>query len=201
MRHTYQDFLKAKVIRRDSYLECILDYKSIEGYIMEFGVWEGTSINKIATRFPENNIHGFDSFEGLPEDWIKGKDNGKLNKKGTFSLDGHLPEVLPNVKLYKGWFDSTLPKWIEDHEGDVSILHIDSDLYSSAITILSLLNNQIKSGTLILFDELSTFGAEYKYSNWTEHEWKALIEWCDTYDRDYDIIARSSNKQAAIKVI
>jgi hypothetical protein len=39
------------------------------GLILEFGVFSGNSINIIADKFPLRTIYGFDSFEGLPEEW------------------------------------------------------------------------------------------------------------------------------------
>jgi len=51
---------------------------------------EGDSTRELARIFPERVIHGFDSFEGLPEDW------GHLGK-GHFEVKGELPDVPANV--------------------------------------------------------------------------------------------------------
>jgi hypothetical protein len=40
---------------------------SVDGLIMEFGVYKGETINHIASLLPNKQIYGFDSFEGLPE--------------------------------------------------------------------------------------------------------------------------------------
>mgnify|MGYP001828663659 FL=1 len=40
----------------------------IDGLFLEFGVWQGRSINFIST-CTESTVHGFDSFEGIPESW------------------------------------------------------------------------------------------------------------------------------------
>ena len=55
------------------------------GLYCEFGVYQGASINFIAER-ADSVVHGFDSFEGLPEDWWPGR------KKGRFKVDA-LPRV------------------------------------------------------------------------------------------------------------
>lgn len=73
--------------------------------ILEFGVWMASSINNIALMYPDRWIFGFDSFEGLPEDW------SGLFVKGSFNLDGKLPKVRPNVFLIKGWFSDTIPQF------------------------------------------------------------------------------------------
>lgn len=52
------------------------DYK----HVLEFGVYEGGTISKLrANLSQEYKIFGFDSFEGLPEDWI-----GTVCNKGFF---------------------------------------------------------------------------------------------------------------------
>lgn len=73
--------------------------------ILEFGVWVGNSINNIARFYPDRWIFGFDSFEGLPEDW------SGLFVKGSFDLQGRLPKVRPNVFLVKGWFSDSIPQF------------------------------------------------------------------------------------------
>jgi hypothetical protein len=40
---------------------------------LEFGVATGTTINYIS-RFTNDKVYGFDSFEGLPENWREGYD-------------------------------------------------------------------------------------------------------------------------------
>lgn len=89
---------------------------------------------------------------------------------GHFKLD-NLPEVEPNVKLIKGWFDDTLPKFVEEH-GDfkVAFIHSDSDLYSSTKTTLECLKDHVQCGTVIVFDEL------LNYPGWEDNEYKALME-------------------------
>src|SRR5690606_21917903 len=109
-------------------LEFAVDAVEVEGAFMEFGVFKGGTIRRIAKRRPRQVIDGFDSFEGLPEGWL-----GHNLPKGTFSTEGNLPKVPGNVALHKGWFDESLPKWLEQNPGPVAFVHNDSDLYSSAV--------------------------------------------------------------------
>ena len=74
---------------------------------LEFGVASGKTINYIS-KFTNDTVYGFDSFEGLPEKWRNGFD------KGCFNRNGNLPKVNKNVTLIKGWFDETLPNFIEN---------------------------------------------------------------------------------------
>ena len=58
-----------------------------------------------------------------------------------------------NVALHVGWFDDTLPAFLDRHDGNVAFVHIDSDLYSSAKTILDNLAPRVGPGTIIVFNE------------------------------------------------
>jgi hypothetical protein len=84
-----------------------LAHAKTDGLFMEFGVWSGSSINTFAARLPGKTIYGFDSFEGLKEDYP-----GTGFSKSSFGLGGIMPKVLPNVTLVKGWFDETVPKFL-----------------------------------------------------------------------------------------
>jgi hypothetical protein len=117
---------------------------------LEFGVASGRTINYIS-KFTNETVHGFDSFEGLPEYWREGYD------KGAFSTNGNLPEVNQNVTLIKGWFDNTLPDFIKTQNKKVSFIHMDADLYSSTIFILNTLKDYLDTDCVIVFDELVNF--------------------------------------------
>lgn len=161
---------------------------SVDGLILEFGVASGRTINIISSMKLEQIIYGFDSFEGLPEDWRTGWN------KGTFDLKGNLPRVNPNVELIKGWFDESLPKFLKSHEEPISFLHVDCDLCSSTKTVLTLLSNRMVSGTIILFDEY------FNYPSWQEGEHKAFKEFVDYYKVNFEFIAYSNDEQVAVKI-
>lgn len=135
----------------------------VDGLWMEFGVYQGTTINAIA-RYTENTVYGFDSFSGLPEDWREGK------PKGRYNMQGRTPPVRPNVQLIEGWFDVTLPQFLDDHPENAAFVHIDCDIYSSAKTVLSLLRHRLVSGTILIFDEM------FNYPGFQDHEIKAFYE-------------------------
>ncbi len=132
------------------------------GLWLEFGVWEGASINYIADR-ADHPVYGFDSFEGLPEDWMPGL------PAGSFSTGGRLPLVKPAVTLVKGLFCQTLPGFLAARPGErVGFLHIDSDLYSSARDILTTLGSRIDRGTVIVFDEFCGLMPDNEARAWRE---------------------------------
>lgn len=160
-----------------------------EGLILEFGVYRGGSIRFIARRLPDRTIHGFDSFVGLPEAW-----SGFRLAKGAFNLKGRLPRVPNNVVLHSGFFDISLPKWKQSHAGDIALLHIDCDLYSSTKIIFDQLGDRLRSGTIIVFDEY--FG----YPQWRHHEFRAFQEFVQTSGLHYEYICYA-RRQVAIRIL
>ncbi|MDQ3526244.1 MAG: class I SAM-dependent methyltransferase [Chloroflexota bacterium] len=158
------------------------------GLVLEFGVAAAQSINFIADMLKTERIYGFDSFEGLPEDWTN------LYRKGYFAAHG-LPEVRDNVELVVGWFDKTLPSFLEQHPEDVSYLHVDCDLYASTKIIFDLLGHRIKPGTVIVFDEY------FNYPTWRDHEHKAFSEFVAAHElKFHNLGGVSCDKQLAVVV-
>lgn len=149
-----------------------------DGLILEFGVYEGKSINYIAKHIKDNTVYGFDSFEGLPDGWRY------KYPKGKFHLD-QLPKVENNVVLVKGWFDETLETFLDEHEDKIAFVHLDADLYSSTKYVLKTIldHSRVRPGTVIQFDEFMN------YPNWvTNGEYLAFKEWVEENQIEYDFI-------------
>lgn len=154
-------------------------FVSADGFNFEFGVFKGKSINYLATKLP-GEMHGFDSFEGLPSG---GGVWEKYFKEKSFDLRGELPQVEPNVELHKGWIFDTLPEFIRSNAIDkVSFIHIDTDIYESAKCILENLEPFICSGTVILFDELCNYHGFYL------HEYQAFKQYLKRSGQRYEIL-------------
>ena len=107
-----------------------VDAAVVDGLVLEFGVSFGNSIRRIAA-LVKQDVHGFDSFEGLPEPWYE-------NPKGSYSTRGMMPSVPQNVTLHDGWFEETLPGFVKKHPEPVRFMNIDCDIYSSTKTVLEL---------------------------------------------------------------
>jgi hypothetical protein len=181
-RFAQDNMLGAKVCwTREEMAELAVSLASQPGLFAEFGVFEGRSINWIAAR-TDRTVHGFDSFEGLPEDWTPEAPAGEFAKP-----PGWLPKVAPNVKLHVGLFDRTLPRFVKEHPEDVSLLHIDSDLYSSARTVFHYLGPRLQPGCVILFDEY------FNQPDWEAHEFKAFQEFVRETGRQYEYVAYRRN--------
>jgi hypothetical protein len=159
-----------------------LAQRTLPGLFVEFGVFQANSINFFAGMTSEI-LYGFDSFEGLKEDWV-----GWSLPKGHFSLNGRLPKVAPNVRLIKGWFDQTLPEFLASNPGTISFLHIDCDTYESTTCVLNLCAERIVPGTVVLFDEY--FG----YRGWRLGEFRAWREFIARSSLSYDYKAFSDQR-------
>jgi hypothetical protein len=162
--------------------------KGDKGLFCEFGVFSGQTINYIAKGINQN-IYGFDSFEGLPERWRDGF------AKGRFQVE-KLPKVKHNVTLVKGWFNESLPGFLKEHPEPMSFLHIDCDLYSSTKTIFELCKERIVKGTVIIFDEY------FNYDGWEEGEYKAFREFVMENNLRYEYVGYNRNhEQVAVMIL
>lgn len=165
------------------------------GVFAEFGVWSGTSINFIADHFPAETIFGFDSFEGLKEDW-----KGYIDHPaGKFDKGGKLPDVRKNVVLVTGWFDQTIPGWLaqikEASRGTplrFSYLHVDCDTYESTMVIFSLLGDLIVPGTVIVFDEYIGI------PGWKKGEFKAWHEFVQARGLQYEYLGCGAQQTSVV---
>jgi hypothetical protein len=118
---------------------------------LEFGVFRGDSMRYWSRRLrnPHAKLHGFDSFEGLPEGW------NLDSPQGHFSTNGMIPMISDSrVRFFKGWFDETLPTYHAPPH-DQLVLNMDADLYSSTGYVLKTLRALIVPGTYIYFDEFA----------------------------------------------
>jgi hypothetical protein len=139
------------------------------GVALEFGVGSGQSTRIIAEGMP---VIGFDSFEGLPEDWRPGF------PKGMFAEPG--PPDIPGAVFVPGLFENTLPDFLANMVSrPVGLVHIDCDLYSSTRTVLFRAGYLMLTGTYVVFDEWHGYeGAErYEQRAWREFAAATGITW------------------------
>lgn len=168
-------------------VEYVVAQAALPGLYLEFGVGRGKSIRWIGAH-ADRPVHGFDSFEGIPEHW-----HG--NPVGAFA-QSKLPKVPDNVKLHVGMFDDTIPGFLAEHDEPVSLLHVDCDLYSSTVTIFDAFGSRLQPGAVILFDEY------YNFPRWQEHEFKAFREFVAKAGVEYEYIAYSvTGQQAAVRIL
>jgi len=148
----------------------------VKGDILEFGVFTGCTARVLAIimreRERESMLLLFDSFEGLPEiisDIDKNAYHIKYDKiwaKGTMNLSKGIEKsifktlsriIQPHrIKIIKGFYKNTLKNNLKNVKA--KFVHIDCDLYESAIVVLEELikNHTLQDGTVLLFDDYNT---------------------------------------------
>jgi hypothetical protein len=161
----------------------IKDHKAAEKInYLEFGVAAGNSFKWWVenNKNPETEFHGFDTFTGLPEDW------GPF-KAGAMSNGNKPPEINDNrVKFYTGLFQQSLPVYIENLKKENSkrkIIHLDADLYSATLYVLTSLAPYLKKDDIIIFDEFAV----------PQSEFLAYIDFIRSYYFNFELIAAANN--------
>jgi O-methyltransferase len=154
----------------------------------EFGVFKGNSIawwleNR---KEPASNFYGFDTFNGLPEDF------GEF-KKGDLNAGNALPVIEDKrCRFYKGLFQQTLPGFLKTYNSrNMRVLHIDCDLYSSTLFVLASMAPFLSKGDLLIFDEFVT----------PTQEFKAFADFASAWYLKYELLGAVNNyHQTAIKI-
>jgi len=180
------------------YKEQILEYalkksfknKNFENNLyLEFGVFNGDSVNFISKKTNKIPIYGFDSFEGIDNDW-----SGYYLPEGYFNLNKKIPKLEKKVIPIVGLIQETLPKFLIENNKKINFMHIDTDIYESAKTILLCTKKYLLKDCIIVFDEL------YNFPGWSVGEYKALTEVFN--ESEYKFLAFAKNgQQAVIQII
>lgn len=156
---------------------------------LEFGVAGGTSLRwwLKANTNPQSRFFGFDTFEGLPEDW-------GLFKKGEMA-PGVLAFQDARCTLVKGLFQTTVPRFLESTSFDSTtrkVLHLDADLFSSTLLVLVLFAAHLKSGDILIFDEFCV----------PNHEFSAFEIFAKMQNVQYELLGAVNNYlQVALKIV
>lgn len=128
---------------------------------LEFGVASGASfewwLNHLKNT--DTKFFGFDTFEGLPENW------GLFYKKGAMAHE--LKEISDNRHQFiKGIFQDTLNNFIEAKRDILfsekrKVIHMDADLFTATLFVLTQLYPYMRKGDLIIFDEFNVPNHEF----------------------------------------
>jgi hypothetical protein len=84
-------------------------------------------------------------------------------------------------------FADVLPGFLSEHPGAVAFVHVDSDLYSSAMTVLVHVGPRLVEGSVVLFVH-----EYYNYPDWHRHEHRALLEYAERDPSRKDLRAGAS---------
>jgi hypothetical protein len=159
------------------------------GCICEFGVYRGHTLKLMANTAPHLQVHGFDSFEGLPVDWRPGF------AKGFFKTQ--IPKFRNrNIQLHVGLFQQTVPSFIDKLDKPITLAHIDCDLYSSTKCVLDNILPALDEHAVLVFDEY------FNYPGWEQHEHRALREAIENSGLKVEYIAYNAhNEQVAVSKV
>ncbi|HUR11479.1 MAG TPA: class I SAM-dependent methyltransferase [Flavitalea sp.] len=176
--------------KRYPFYEKIINMAALDGAIryLEFGVATGKSFQwwLQQNRHPDSTFDGFDTFDGLPEDW------GPY-KKGSFGTNYELPQTNdPRAHFHKGLFQQTLPVFLKNFTpAKRLVLMMDADLFSATLYVLTSMAPFLKKGDIILFDEFVV----------PTHEFMAYYHFIQSYYIDMELIGAANNYYfAAFKV-
>ncbi len=159
--------------------------------VLDLGVWLGWSTRLISDACGRT-VYGFDTFEGLVEDWQI--DDQILIKRGTFSLseplaqrlirdtgvslhDG-LPAALGRkVQFIRGSTYETLVPFLADRPAvPIKLFHMDLDTYESCLHALETCKDRFVEGSILVFDEYLVTNAEmrafFEFQSQYELEWR-----------------------------
>jgi O-methyltransferase len=188
----FSDFYSFKIdySRRYDLYKYIISTQGLNKAIdyIEFGVAQGHSFKWWAEHITDENAHfyGFDTFTGLPEDWGPFK-KGEMNNNNN-------PPVIDGSRhmFYQGLFQQTLVKFLSMYKPEArKVIHMDADIYTATLYVLTLITPILKNGDIIIFDEL----------NVPMHEFKAFGEWVEAFYIKYEVLGSVNNfLQTAIMI-
>ncbi len=191
-RGKFNDFYNKKVKYEERFKlhEFVIDEEIKNQAIdyLEFGVAQGTAIKWWTgkNKNPGTKFYGFDVFTGLPEDF-------GVMKKHHYDTEGQTPKIDDSrINFIKGLFQDSLPGFLESYKSTQrKVIHMDADLYSSTLFVLTRLLPYLKKDDIIIFDE---FGVP-------THEFKAFTEIVSSYKLNYEFLGAINNYlQIAVKL-
>lgn len=182
------------------YLQYCLSHslKSNDHLFMELGVFTGNTFNCIRSSLPNNiKLYGFDTFTGLPEDWMI-NDKDILYAKGTFSLD-YIPHNTENTEFVVGNIEDTLDQFLRLNNKKISFVHFDMDLYNPTFFALKQMHNYFVNGSILVFDDF------YNLPGWENYSFKALLDYINLHNIEFEPLSTvgwiDGWASAAIRVI
>lgn len=152
-------------------------------------------------------------FKGLRPVQKYSEDNRYVLRMGTFTaeivdefefdadliIDGKILEHKGSVQ--QGEIEDLLPEWLADHTDRIHKLHIRSASYEKLKFVFMYLYTRFEYPVQILFDEFANWGLKGSKREFTDHNIKAMFEWCNENNKVPSIVARDNNEGAVIEII
>lgn len=181
----FNDFFvfKKKYNKRKLLYEHIIKQQNLEDEsidYLEFGVAAGNSFNWWLKRLSnnENRFYGFDTFEGLPENW-------GVYTKGD--MQSGIPVVNDDRAIFiKGLFQDTLLNFLKNdyqENNKRKVIHLDADIFSATLFVLTSIYPYLNTGDILFFDEF----------NVPKHEFLAFKIFTESYYIKYETLGAVNN--------
>lgn len=156
-------------------------YKKIiclPGAIVECGLFRGNSFFRFAhfrdifESIYSRKLIGFDTFGKFPKTNFAEDEkyvNNFINSAGEKSVK--IKEIrrvmkyknIQNYELIKGDIINTVPQYCSDNPHlKIALLHIDTDVYEPAVTILQNMFDRVVKNGIVMLDDYATFPGETK---------------------------------------
>jgi len=181
----YNDWYQRKwdYNRREKLYDAVINQEQVNVLpidYFEFGVAGGFSFKWWLehNKNPDSRFYGFDTFEGLPEDF------GPFTKGTMAAALESLNIIDPRACFYKGLFQDTLIPFLEQYKSNrKKLIHMDADIFSATIFSLSQLYKYLNEGDIIMFDEFAV----------PTHEFMAFKIFTESFYVKYDVIGAANN--------
>jgi hypothetical protein len=146
----------------------------------EFGVAGGTSFKWWLEKNKNEHARffGFDTFEGLPEKWGNFEKGSMAHAMDSLNINDQ------RASFHKGLFQDSLVPFLEGYNNqNRKLIHLDADLFSSTIFVLSQFFRFLKPGDILLFDEFAV----------PQHEFLAFKIFTESFYVKYEVIGAANN--------
>jgi len=161
------------IIEADPLMHAIETIQLPPGPVIEFGVWKGGDLRKMARRLTDRTLYGFDAFE---------------------DFKGKIPfEPLKNTKVLAGDIAQTLPTFIDKHKTEkVALLHI-----VDAASVLKDLNkaNMLQDGTVLVFDRA------FEHPGWERHDMNTFYDFLKATPWKVQWIGKQKGGQGVVCIL
>ena len=176
--------------------------------LLDLGVWIGWSTRLISDAC-DRTVYGFDTFEGLVEDWQV--DDQTVIKRGAFSLSDSfaqrfirdtgvslhngLPAALGRkVQFIRGSTYETLAPFLADRPAaPIRLFHMDLDTYESCLHALETCKDHFIEGSILVFDEYLVTNGEmrafYEFQSQYELEWRYRTWGLEIMEMNVEMVA------------
>lgn len=158
---------------------------------LEFGVFRGASLRLWCelNKDPKSRFFGFDSFIGFTEEW---QAVGRRLGPNSFDLKGKALEIDDSrATVVPGYFHDTLRPFLKTFTpGNRLVIHVDCDIYSSTLCVLTNIAEILKPGSILIFDEF----------NLASHEFRAFQDFVSAFVVKYRVLGTAGGFYECVAV-